>query len=182
MILRLTGVVGLVVGCAVLVGSLRAPHAEAGNPATRPAAPSTRPMIEKLVLTDAQWRARLTPEQYRILRHGATEAPWCSPFNFDKKPGMYHCAGCDLPLFSSQHMFDSRSGWPSFYQSVRDGHVAYREDRSHGMVRTEILCARCDGHLGHVFDDGPEPTGKRYCLNGEAMKFVPADPAASAAK
>jgi peptide-methionine (R)-S-oxide reductase len=142
---------------------------EQGGPATTPA-----PGIEKLVLTDDQWRARLTPQQYRILRGAGTEMCGTSPFNDEKREGTFHCAGCDLPLFQSTTKFQSGTGWPSFYRPAVPGHVIGKEDRSHGMVRTEVLCARCDGHLGHVFADGPKPTGLRYCINGEAMKFIPA--------
>jgi methionine-R-sulfoxide reductase len=129
--------------------------------------------VPRLVLSDAEWKARLTPEQYRILRQHGTERPFCGIFHDQKKPGIYTCAGCDLPLFKADSKFDSGTGWPSFTQPIAAENVAYRRDTSHGMVRTEIVCARCGGHLGHVFDDGPAPTGKRYCLNSEAMNFIP---------
>jgi peptide-methionine (R)-S-oxide reductase len=160
---------------AVLIGRLGATEemkvpADKGGPSTQPASG-----IEKVVLTSAQWRERLTAEQYRILREHGTERAGSSPLNNEKRAGTYHCAGCELPLFVSDHKFDSGTGWPSFWQPTEPGHVLGKEDRSYGMVRTEVLCARCDGHLGHVFADGPKPTGLRYCINGEAMKFVPAE-------
>ncbi len=126
----------------------------------------------KLVLSDAEWKKRLTPEQFAILRSSSTERPFCSGFLKNKEPGMYVCAGCGLPLFDSSTKFESGTGWPSFYRPAVDGNVVSKEDDSHGMIRTEVNCARCDGHLGHVFDDGPQPTGLRYCINGESLKFV----------
>jgi methionine-R-sulfoxide reductase len=140
----------------------------------------------KLALTDDQWRRRLLPEQFRILRSSGTERPFCGALLDNKKPGVYRCAGCDLPLFTSDAKFNSGSGWPSFFQPIAPENVAERPDHSHGMVRVEINCARCDGHLGHVFPDGPPPTYLRYCLNSESLKFTPteelatlADPAAN---
>jgi peptide-methionine (R)-S-oxide reductase len=124
-------------------------------------------------LSDAQWRARLTAGQYRVLRQRDTEAPFSSPLNDEHKTGTFQCAGCAQPLFSSRTKFDSHSGWPSFWQPLK-GVVRTRPDHDLGMERTEVLCARCGGHLGHVFNDGPEPTGKRYCMNGVAMRFIAA--------
>jgi peptide-methionine (R)-S-oxide reductase len=126
----------------------------------------------RLVLTDAEWQKRLSPEAYQVLRHEATERPWSSPLNKEKRAGTFVCAGCALPLFSSRTKFESGTGWPSFYD-VLPRAVTRKTDLKIGVPRTEILCRRCDGHLGHVFDDGPPPTGKRYCMNGVAMKFVP---------
>lgn len=123
-------------------------------------------------LSDAEWKKRLTPEAYRVLRRGATEWPGTSPLNKEHRAGTFACAGCALPLFSSRTKFDSGTGWPSFYAPLANA-VSSKTDRSQGMVRTEILCRRCGGHLGHVFDDGPQPTGKRYCINGVALKFQP---------
>ncbi|HKX91020.1 MAG TPA: peptide-methionine (R)-S-oxide reductase MsrB [Sphingomicrobium sp.] len=120
--------------------------------------------------TPAQWRRLLGPARYRILREGATERPFTSPLLKEHRHGIFVCAGCALPLFSSSTKFESGTGWPSFWKPIARA-VATRADRSHGMVRTEILCRRCGGHLGHVFDDGPRPTGLRYCVNGLALRF-----------
>ncbi|MFM8582020.1 MAG: bifunctional methionine sulfoxide reductase B/A protein [Planctomycetaceae bacterium] len=132
--------------------------------------PVEAPRVE---LTDAEWRQRLTPDQFRILRAQGTERPFCGTLLDNKTAGVYCCAGCGLPLFSSRSKFHSGTGWPSFFESIGRGNVAERRDSSHGMVRVEILCARCDGHLGHVFPDGPPPTGRRYCLNSESLQFTP---------
>jgi peptide-methionine (R)-S-oxide reductase len=123
--------------------------------------------------TDAEWQKLLSPDAYRVLRHEGTERSYTSPLNDEHRSGIFGCAGCDLDLFASKTKFDSRTGWPSFYQPLTNA-VAERRDGTFGMVRTEIHCRRCGGHLGHVFDDGPQPTGLRYCMNGVAMKFKPA--------
>ena len=135
--------------------------------------------------TDAQWRAQLTPDQFTIARRKGTEAAFCGTLLDNKRQGVYSCICCGLPLFSSQGKFNSGTGWPSFFRPVADENVVTHEDRSHGMSRTEILCARCDCHLGHVFEDGPKPTGLRYCVNSESLAFTDenelarlADPAA----
>ena len=133
---------------------------------------------DKVVLSDEEWKARLTPEQYRILRNHGTEAAFCEGFHDNKKTGTYHCQGCELPLFRSDAKFDSGTGWPSFFQPVDKKNVWLRKDTSYGMVRWEVLCARCDGHLGHVFSDGPAPTGLRFCINSESMGFTEAKAAA----
>ena len=113
----------------------------------------------------------LSPEQYRILRNKGTEAAFCSPLLDTKEKGVFHCAGCDLALFSTDTKFESGTGWPSFFQPVTKASIWLKEDLGYGMVRTEVLCSRCDGHLGHVFTDGPKPTGLRFCMNGESLKF-----------
>lgn len=129
--------------------------------------------VAKVVKTDAEWLAQLSPETYRITRGKGTERPFCGTLLDNKKTGVYHCVCCDLPLFSSDSKFNSGTGWPSFFRPIAPENVATLEDRSHGMVRTEILCARCDAHLGHVFPDGPPPTGERHCLNSESLTFKP---------
>jgi peptide-methionine (R)-S-oxide reductase len=121
-------------------------------------------------LADAEWRRRLSPRQYAVLRQAATERAGSSALNAEHRPGTFRCAGCGHPLFSSASKFDSGTGWPSFFRPLPGG-VVTREDGSIGMARTEVLCARCGGHLGHVFNDGPRPTGLRYCMNGDAMLF-----------
>jgi peptide-methionine (R)-S-oxide reductase len=123
--------------------------------------------------TDDEWRGTLTPEQFRVLREHATEPRGSSPLNQEKRTGRFVCAGCGKELFASDAKFESGTGWPSFTQPAADGAVATTVDRSHGMTRTEVHCADCGGHLGHVFPDGPRPTGLRYCMNGAAMKFEP---------
>ena len=132
----------------------------------------------EVMKTDAEWRAQLTPQQYDILRKEGTERPYSSPLNKEKRKGTFACAGCDNQLFSSDTKFESGTGWPSFWQPLPNA-VGERKDSTLGMVRTEIHCRRCGGHLGHVFDDGPKPTGLRYCMDGFAMIFKPATPSAS---
>jgi peptide-methionine (R)-S-oxide reductase len=129
-------------------------------------------MIEKLVLSDAEWRSRLTPEEYDVLRRLGTERPGTGCFLGTKEPGTYVCAGCENPLFRSGEKYESGTGWPSFTQPVSPAAVTEHVDGSYGMRRTEVRCARCDGHLGHVFPDGPPPTGLRYCMNSVALRHV----------
>ena len=126
----------------------------------------------EVVRTDAQWREALTPAQYRILRQAGTEYPHSSPLDREKRPGVFACAGCALSLFLSDTKFDSGTGWPSFWKPL-DEAVAEESDVTLGMKRVEVLCRRCGGHLGHVFEDGPPPTGLRYCMNGLALNFIP---------
>jgi peptide-methionine (R)-S-oxide reductase len=124
-------------------------------------------------LSKEEWKKRLTPEQYKVLREHGTERAWTSPLNDEKRAGDFVCAGCGQPLFSSEHKFESGTGWPSFWRPIEDKAVGTTEDRSFFMRRTEVHCSNCGGHQGHIFPDGPKPTGLRYCINGVALKFEP---------
>ena len=139
--------------------------------------PTTQPKTkepEKIVKTDAEWRAILSPEEYRILRQKGTERAFTGKYDHHFKEGTYTCKGCGTELFDSTTKYNSGCGWPAFYKA-KDDTIAKKVDRSYGMIRTEITCKKCDGHLGHVFDDGPNPTGIRYCVNSASMGFVPAE-------
>lgn len=127
----------------------------------------------KIRKSESEWRAELTPMQYAVLREKATERPFTGEYEHEKRQGTYVCAGCGQPLFSSESKFDSGCGWPSFTAPVEESHVDEERDVSHGMIRTEILCSKCDGHLGHVFPDGPGPNGLRYCVNSASLKLEP---------
>jgi peptide-methionine (R)-S-oxide reductase len=134
----------------------------------------------EVTYSEAEWRGRLTPQQFHVLREHGTERAGTSPLNYEKRAGTFVCAGCELPLFSSETKYESGTGWPSFWAPL-DNAIGTTEDNSWFMTRTEVHCRRCGGHLGHVFEDGPPPTGLRYCMNGVAMAFVPAGEAAGSA-
>ena len=172
---------GLIIGALAAIGIVYAglgmtPN-QRGNDPLEGFATSSPKRDDKLVLTDAEWKQRLTDEQYRILRSHGTEAAFCGVFHDNHKIGLYRCAGCKLPLFASSAKFDSGTGWPSFFQPVNKKNVWLKRDTSIGMIREEVNCARCDGHLGHVFNDGPsDKTGLRFCINSESLTFSEGDP------
>lgn len=132
-------------------------------------------MPDRITKTEDEWREILTPEQYQVLREKGTEPAFSGEYWDEKAPGVYRCVACGQELFSSEHKFDSGTGWPSFYQPIATGRVESAVDESHGMVRTEVLCSRCGSHLGHVFEDGPDPTGQRYCINSICLDLEKED-------
>ncbi|PXX25068.1 MULTISPECIES: peptide-methionine (R)-S-oxide reductase MsrB [Burkholderia] len=174
-LLLFAGATGLAALAALSSAGRRAlvGRAFAAPPAVPPPAAPRMAAPFEITLSDAEWHRRLTPAQFAILRDAGTERPFSSPLNDEHRPGTFACAGCDLALFSSATKFDSHTGWPSFWKPL-DHAVGTHADASFGMVRTEVHCRRCGGHLGHVFDDGPPPTGLRYCMNGLALAFHPA--------
>jgi peptide-methionine (R)-S-oxide reductase len=143
------------------------------SPTNTPTAVAGQNMNDKVIKTEEEWKRELTPEQFNVLRQKGTEQAFTGEYANSHATGMYRCAGCGLELFGSETKFDSGCGWPSFYAPAKPDNIVTQEDHSHFMDRTEVLCPRCGGHLGHVFDDGPKPTGLRYCINSAALKFEP---------
>ncbi|MEZ4408514.1 MAG: peptide-methionine (R)-S-oxide reductase MsrB [Polyangiales bacterium] len=171
------GLFGALVAAACDRAAAQSPHANRRAPARSPAVPAdggaTPPVTDRLTLTDAQWRQRMTPEQFHVMREQGTERAFTGAYWNNHERGTYLCSACGNPLFRSEDKFDSGTGWPSYTRPLEDGRVAQSRDDSLGMTRNEVHCARCGGHLGHVFDDGPPPTGLRYCINSVSLAFRP---------
>lgn len=172
---------GILAACALALGAAACNSAVPAAKLAHAAGGEGEPAMEQpAAKCDSEWEKELTPEQFRVLRKHGTERPFSSDLNNVKGPGVFKCAGCGADLFSADHKFDSGTGWPSFWQPKQGESVGTRIDRGFGMVRTEVHCKHCGGHLGHVFDDGPQPTGLRYCINGVSLTFEPAGPQADA--
>ena len=165
--------IGISIICLALTSCVRSSHnSSVAYAAPNPVQDTMKITLAQVEKTEAAWKEILTEEEFYVLRKKGTERAFTGDYWDNKKKGTYICAGCELPLFSSDTKFKSGTGWPSFYDMIEPGYVATESDRAFGMVRTEVLCARCGGHLGHVFNDGPEPTGLRYCINSVSLDFV----------
>ncbi|MFM9952220.1 MAG: peptide-methionine (R)-S-oxide reductase MsrB [Saprospiraceae bacterium] len=160
---------------ALMVWSCNHAQPKHHNKSNSPEAAATGEMVKKVVKSNAEWKAQLSEQAYYVLREAGTERAFTGKYADHHEEGVYTCGACSLPLFDSKTKFESGTGWPSFYQPIKPQNVISHDDTSYGMTRTEVLCARCDGHLGHVFDDGPKPTGLRYCINSVSLNFQKAE-------